>query len=54
MDIIGFVLLSISYLALLSYFYKQAYFERMRANYLAKSNKDLHAENKYYRERYPN
>jgi hypothetical protein len=54
MDILGFILLSISYLALLSYFYKQAYYERKRGNYLAQSNRDLHAENRYYRERYPN
>lgn len=51
MEHITIILLIICYLVTLAWALKEAYHEKMRADHLAMSNRELHAENDYMRKR---
>lgn len=49
MEYLAIAIIIIGYLATMAYCLKEAIYEKNRADHLARSNRELHAENQYYR-----
>lgn len=54
MEQIAIITLIAGYLAMLAWALKEAYYESARCKHLLESNRELHMENKYYREKLDN